>query len=336
MSFLIADVFSDDLFTVRSMMDYIDQQPYVPEEISKWLPWNSAGELSHLTTIEFKDGTIDIVPDAERGAPGYRGSDDQRSAIPVRIPHYPREKTLLAESVRGVRAFGSEMLEAFEAKRNEILDKFSRDNRVTWERTRAAALTGIMYKADMTTPLINWYDTFGVAKTTHEIDFGNANTEVVEELTDAKGKSEDHQGDMSAAGYMLISGRNIQKKIKTHPSVKTAYERWNAGGLFRDDVRDGFPISTDINVVTYTRGKIGAHYLIDPDKAYLCPIVPGMYQTRFAPGTGISTLGAMGVPEYVSVKILDHDEGIDLKGQTNPLSYVQRLPAIVEITDSSE
>ncbi len=36
---------------------------------------------------------------------------------------------------------------------------------------------------------------------------------------------------------------------------------------------------TDINLVTYTRGKIGSHYLIHPDEAFLCPIAPGMYQT---------------------------------------------------------
>ncbi|MBB3520995.1 MULTISPECIES: major capsid protein [Rhizobium] len=334
MSFNFVDVFKDDIFTVRSMMDYIDSKPYVPEEISKWLPWNSAGELNHLTAIEFRDGVIDIVPDAERGSAGFTGRVADRSAIPVYIPHYPQQRTLLAESVRGVRAFGSELVETFEQKRNEILDAFNVNNRLTWERTRAAAITGIMYKADMTTPLINWFDTFGIAQSTHEIDFGNSNTEVVEELTDAKIKSEEALGDLYANGYYLIAGRNIQKKIKTHPTVKTGYERWNAGGLFRDDVRDGFPISTDINVVTYTRGKIGNHYLIDPDTAYLCPIVQGMYQTRFAPGTGIQTLGAMGVPEYISPKLLDHDEGVELKGQTNPLSYVQRLGAVIKITDA--
>jgi hypothetical protein len=332
MSFQIADVFRDDIFTVRSMMDYIDSKPYVPEEISKWLPWNSAGELSHLTSIEFRDGVIDIVPDAERGAPGFTGRDADRSAIPVKIPHYPQQKTLLAESVRGVRAFGSELVETFEQKRNDILDGFNRNNRLTWERSRAAAITGIMYKADMVTPLINWFDTFGITQSTKEIDFDSASTEIVEELTDAKMQSEEELGDLLASGYYLFAGRNIQKAIKTHPTIKTGYERWNAGGLFREDVRDGFPLSTDINVVTYTRGKIGSHYLIHPDEAFLCPIVEGMYQTRFAPGTGIQTLGAMGVPEYVSPKLIDHDEGVELKGQTNVLSYVQRPKAIIKIT----
>jgi len=332
MSFQIADVFKNDIFTVRSMMDFIDERPYVPEQLSKWLPWNSAGELSHLTSIEFRNGTLDIIPEAERGAPGYRGSDPTRFAIPVEIPHYPQEKSLLAESVRGVRAFGSELVEVFETKRNEILTEFNVANRLTWERGRAAAITGILYRADMVTPLINWFDRTGMTQSTYEINFDDPNTEVIEELTDAKGLSEDNQGDASASGYMLIAGRNIQKKIKTHPSVKTGYERWNAGGLFREDVRDGFPISTDINVVTYTRGKINGNFLIHPDEAYLCPLINGMYQTRFAPGTGIQTLGQLGQPEYVSPKILDHDEGVELKAQTNPLSYVRNLKSIVKIT----
>lgn len=209
MSFNIVDVFHDDIFTVRSMMDFIDRQPYVPEMISKWLPWNSAGELSNLVAIEFRDGNLSLTPEAERGAPGYRPDDNVREALPLKIPHYPLQKTLKAESVRGVRAFGSELVEVFEEKRNEILTEFNVRNRLVWENSRAGAITGKLFKSDGTTLSRNWFDTLGITQSTRAIAFSNGNTEVLEELIDAKEQSEDALGDLVASGYMLIAGRNM-------------------------------------------------------------------------------------------------------------------------------
>jgi Phage major capsid protein E len=331
MSFLIADIYRTDTFNTRVMMDYIASQPYLPEMLSKWLPWTSKGELSHLAMIEYREGSLALIPEAERGAPGYRPDDFVRSELPVKIPHFPMEKPLLAEPLRGVRAAGSELVEVFETKRNELLQDFNKYNRVVWENSRAGAITGKLYKANGVDISRNWFDIFGIEQTVHEIDFANGNTDVIEEITDAKDKSEDALGDLVANGYMLIAGRNVQKQIKGHASFKKAFDRFDFGSVFRQDGRDGVIVTNDVSMVTYTRGKVNGFYFIDPDEAYLCPLADGMYQTRFAPGPGMSTLGQEGEPEYISTKLLDHDEGIEFKGNTNVLSYVQRLPAIVKI-----
>ncbi|WP_427145190.1 major capsid protein [Rhizobium pisi] len=332
MSFVLADVYNTDTFNQRVMMDYITTKPYNPQMFSKWLPWNSQGELSHLAMIEFREGSLSLIPEAERGAPGYRPDDYVRSEIPVKIPHFPMQKTLLAESVRGTRAFGSELMEVFEDERNTILQSFTDYFSVNWENSRAGAITGKLYKANGVDISKNWFDIFDVQQTTHEIDFDDANADMIEEITDAKEKAEDELGDLVADGFLLVAGRNFQKKFKGHVSFKKAFDRFDFGSVFRQDGRAGVVITNDVNMVTYTRGKVNGFYFIDPNEAYLCPLADGMYQTRFAPGLGMSTLGAKGLPENIATKLLDFDEGIEFKGDTNVISYVQRPKAIVKLT----
>ncbi len=66
----------------------------------------------------------------------------------------------------------------------------------------------------MVTPLINWFDTFGISQSSKEIDFDNPNTEIVEELTDAKIQSEEELGDVLANGYYLISGGTSRRRSR--------------------------------------------------------------------------------------------------------------------------
>lgn len=327
----------NELFTKAELTGWVNKQPFIPEYLAKWLNWNMEGLTLRTALIEYLHGSISLIPQAPVGAPGYSPDDDVRDGVSVTVPHFPMRKSLFATEFEGVRAVGSELLETVEDKRNKVLLQLNRYNRAIWEVARMGAITGLVIGHNGQIRH-NWYNTFkdedgnALTQTTHEIDFSSANTNIRSELIAARDKSEEKLGDLSADGYIAICGKNRFREITDHPKFEKAFERYNDGSALRDDLGvEGFKIANDIHVVKYGRSKIGNIQVIGDNDMYICPRAEGMYEMRFAPGTGMSDLGTTGRPEYVSTKLLDHDAGIEMKGQTNPLAWVSRLDAIVKV-----
>ena len=329
----ILDIFNEgnELFTKASIADHVDVQPHVPDHTSKWFDWNSQGETTDRLVIEFTEGNLAMIPEAVRGAPGDAPERDVDSGVPVRVPHFPQRDALLASQFMGVRMSGSELLETVENKRNQLLAKFNRRNRLMWEVSRIGAITGLVinYKNQVSK---NWFTEFGVDQTTAEIDFAGSNTKIRTALMKARDKGAEKLGDLTATRWVAVCGTDRFDSVVDHPSFEKAVERWNDGAALRDDLSGGFPIASDITLVKYTRASVAGKVLIGPNDMYLCPVAEGMYQTRFAPGTAMEDLGTLGKPEYVYPKVLDFNEGVEFKAQTNVLSYVQRLEAIVKVS----
>lgn len=331
---IIGDVLRGRVFGQIEIADYIENKPYIPQKTLGWLPWKAEGSYLATAQIEFRNGTLTLIPEAPRGARGDSPIGDIHGAFPVNIPHYPQTATVWAESVRGVRETGSELELAFETERNKVLDSLHNRHLLRWEYAAVSAIMGFVYETNAAGQSVirtNWFTTFGQSQHVVELDLDNASTEVVQELIDIKSLSEDELGEFDASEYLLICGRNFFKKLSGHPDLKAAYNRWNNGEFLRADNRIGFSIASNITAVEYGRGKIGGTYLIDPDTAYLCPIVDGMYQTRYAPAPGTDTLGQVGVPEYFATKVLDYNEGVEIKASTSVLSYTQRPKAIIKV-----
>ncbi|WP_296071509.1 major capsid protein [uncultured Agrobacterium sp.] len=322
------------VFSLRSMLDYVDKKPYIPQHFAKWLPWTTKGVYLNAAFIELREGNLSLIPEAPRGAKGDSTQRDTRGVFPVMIPHYPQTDPLLAESIRGVRAFGSELEQAFETERNDILDKQHNRNLLRWEYSKGGAITGVLLEMDADGNFFaryNWYDLFGVTRHEVEFDLNTASTPIVEKLIECKELSEEELGAFDANGYVLICGKTFFKKLTGHPKMAEIWKRWKDGEFLRADNREGFPIANDIFAVSYSRGKIAGRPLIADDEAYLCPIAAEMYQVRHAPGIATATLGQMGEPEYFSTELLPHDAGVELKSTTDVISYTQRPRAIIKL-----
>lgn len=323
----------NELFSKMALTDYVNTRPYIPEHTGAWFDWNEQGEISRQLLIDFTDGNLSMIPEALPGAPGDAPERDVDSAVPVVIPHFPQRDTLYAASLEGVRQSGTELLQTAETMRNRILDKFHRRHRLMWETSRIGAITGMVinHKGEIRR---NWFNEFELTPTTHEVDLSSANLKIRTALMKARDKGVEKLGDLIATRWIAICGTDIHDDLVDHPSFEKAVERWNDGAMLRDDLSGGFNIASDITVVKYSRATVAGTTLIGPRDMYLCPVAEGMYQTRFGPGTGFSDLGSIGLSEYVSPHFLPHDEGVEFKAQTNVLSYVQRLEAIVKVTEA--
>ena len=328
------DYYNSDPFTVRALTDAINSMPYQPKELGQWLPWDVRGEVTDKLSIEWRDGSLELLQSMPRGSPGQMVEGPKRKIKPVDIPHFPQTQVIKPSEVQGVRVFGSaDELETAEAKRNEKLGLIRRANELTWEFLRAGAISGVTYEKNGDVAQ-DWFDIFGVSRIEHDIDFDDDTVNLNEELTLAKEKSEDELGELSASGYLLIAGRKMHSRYRTHVSTRKAFELPDFSKFLRSDVRPGFVLSDDINIVSYGRAKVGDTWFIDPDDSFLVPIADGMFQGRWAPGDNMAAVNTIGIPEYVSADLLPHGKGIELFGETNPIFYLQRPRAVIRIRHS--
>lgn len=331
---MITDVFQGDLFSTVSLTAAVNKLPYKPQELAQWLPWNAQGIATTVAVIEERDGSFDIVPAVPRGSAPTQAIGNPRAARPLVVPHYPLEATILASEIQGVRSFGSDSdLETIESKRSEKLERASFSQEVTAEFVRAGALSGLIRNKDGST-LIDLHETFGVARNTHDINFASATTDVIAELIDAKEKSEDELGAYLVDGFQLIAGRTLFKAVISHPSVKSAWERWQDGAALRADNRKGFEVVEGVFLRSYAKGKVGSVSFIDPAESFLAPVADGLYETRYAPADTIDFANTIGIPTYVVPEVMEYGRGIKLLVESNVVSWVNRPRAIVRIKQS--
>lgn len=329
-----------DRVELTSAVNYAD---YIPHELEVWLPWNSEGVTTRSVWIDVEeDGTLSIIDEkSPRSGKREYADDVDYSGFTINIPYYPQWDTLIAEATQGRRAFGSaDEAQAYMLELTKKVQRMKDKNALTREFIRAGALQGIIYKKNGQVSQ-NLHQLAGTTPTTHSFDLSSATTDVIAEIQEAVEKVEDKLGKYQglATSYKLIAGKNIHKKLSRHASVREAFRLWSAtgavgnmGSALRDDLRPGFPITTDVDLVSYSKGKIGETFFLHPDKALLCPIIPGLYQTRYAPGTGKNSVNTIGIPETAQIEPLGFDKGDELHMEMAAVSFLERQEAICEIT----
>ena len=324
----------------------VNRQPYLAHELEQWLPWNVEGVTTRDVFIDVSyDGSLSILEESDPRAPkrDYVDKEDW-GGFSLRIPYYVQYDSVIAEAVQGRRAFGS-ATEAmtYLTELTKVIDRMKARNALTREFLRAGALQGKLYKKDGTISQ-DLHQKAGTSPTTKAIALGTTSTDLIQELTDAKQQIEEKLGAYAglASGYMLIAGSAIHPKLARHASVKEAFRLWSAtgavgnlGSALRDDLRAGFPITTDINLVSNWKGKIGNTFFLDPNKALLCPIIPGLYQTRYAPGTGKDVVNTVGIPEYALIEPLGFNKGDEVQMEMAVVSYMEKQEVVNEITSSN-
>ncbi len=327
------DVFEDDAFSVMSLSKAINE---VPE--GQVLPtlldglFSEEGVTTTRISIERDNDELALVPDAPRGAPGQVVVGSKRDLIPFEALHLPVRGTIRADEVQNVRAFGSESeVQTVQAMVAARLAKMRRKIDATLTYHRVGAVTGKIYDADGKRLLLDLYDRFKIEPQVVSFALGTGSTKVLTKILEATRKAEDALiGAGIITGWLGLVGRNFYDAFTTHTSVEKAFDRWNDGQFLRDDLRSGFVFGN----VTWKEfyGRVGAIDFIDPDEGYLIPLgVPDMFVTNFAPGDYMDVVNTLGLPYYASQELLEHNKGVDLEAQSNPLTLNTRPRGVIKL-----
>lgn len=315
--------FTPDLFTTTALTASILKMPFVPGLLGSMGLFEEDGVPSTSVVIERLNGTLSLVPTTKRGAQGNTQADDKRAGIIIAAPHLQVNDTLMADSVQGVREFGTEdQTRAVEAARDAKLAKSATNLDLTLEYHRLGAIQGIVLDADGSTTILNTFTAFGIAAPT-EIDFDLDNP------TPASGALRtvcgtvwrgvtDALGAMPFTGITSLCGNTFFDQLVAHPEARASYlNQQEASDLRTNKTYRSFNFG-DIEFINY-RGS-GA-VAIGATKAKFIPRgVPGLFITRFSPADYIEAVNTIGLPRYAKAEPMKFGKGIEIESQTNPIN----------------
>jgi hypothetical protein len=328
------DIFKSDAFSVMSLTDAINKQPFIPGRAGAVIDWNEEGVTTTVIAIEEVGGTLALVNPTARGGPGSTMGKDKRKIRNLNVPHYQIDDGIYAEEVQGVRAFGQEsqvqtvqgMVDLRMGQHVQLkLDP-------TLEYQRVGAVKGIILNGDGST-LYNLFTEFGVsppAEVAFDLTAGSpvsgavrrVCTGVVRTIANALGGipytgvysfcSDTFWDDLIANAEVRATYLNQMEAQQLRTG--TAYQQFNYGGITFENYR----------------GSVGATPFIAADKVNIFPVgVPGGFRTVYAPADYMETVNTLGLPRYAKQFPMPNDKGVNLEVQMNALSYCTRPGALI-------
>lgn len=334
------DVFNSDPFSMTTLTDAINKRPYKPGRIGQLGIFSAKGIPSTTLYVEEKAGTLSLVQTSARGGPGGTVGSNMRTARAFRALHLQQNTSVLADEVQNVRAFGQEnVTQTVQDLVVERLGEMQDNILVTQEYHRMGAIQGLVLDADGST-LFNLFTEFGVSQQTLDIALATAGTKVRNRIVAAKRLAEAELGGVMISGWRAFCGANYFDALVDHATVIEAY-KYQQGQVLGTDLREtGFNYGGVIweeyrGSVSPQSGGSAVNF-VDPDQAWLVPIVPGMFVTRFAPADYEETVNTMGLPWYA--KQAPDPSGMNkhraLELQSNPISLCLRPRAVIKLTKS--
>ncbi|UZZ64511.1 major head protein [Curvibacter phage PCA1] len=325
------DIFNNDAFSLQSLTRSMIDLPHSPGRLGELGYFTEEGITSTTVSIEKIGQKLSLVSSAERGNVKKGGTKDKRTLIPFRAVHLPQDGGINADEVQGVRAFGSETeVDMVTNLVNRELRRMRRDLDATLEWQRIGAVKGQILDADGTTVLLDLYTSFGVTQTTHNLVLGTGTTKVRNKIVEAKRKVEAALGGLSYKSLRVLCSATFFDALISHPEVVAAYDRWQAGAALRDDMRAQF-VYAGVTFEEY-RGTVSGKQFIADGEAYMIPEgVSDLFIMQFAPADYMETVNTLGLPFYAKQELRYMGKGVDIEGQSNPLTLCTRPNAIVKL-----
>lgn len=333
----IADLFSSDAFSFTSLTAAINEIDHIPQRAGV-LTFMDHGVTKPVSTtsitVERVEQSLKLIQTMPRGAPKERLEGDKRSIRKFEIPHLKVGDTIYADSVQGVRQFGSNTIElSVETKVTEVLTKMSNRLDLTLENHRLGALKGQIIDADGVTVLTDLYESFG---------FINSDGLPQPETFDF-----DLASLATASGDIRVKCQAVKRYMHAHAKTvlpKDALIWAFAGDNFfdaltsRQDVREAW-IGTDqaaamlgsnyaygvfefggIFWENYRGTDDGTTVGIPKDEARFFFVgVPDLYVEAFAPADYIDTVNTPGLPKYAKSAPDPMGRFVEIEAQSNPL-----------------
>lgn len=330
------NVHSGDPYSLESLTAAINKEPHRPGQVSATGIFSEDGVSTLVVSIEQRDGKLGLVEPSARGGPGETTDDENRTKVPVNIPHYQRNDSILADEVQGVRAFGSEnQAEMLEDRINRKANRHAADLTMTLEHQRVGAIKGIVTSKSGST-LLNLYNTFGIAvpaAVSLELDVDT--TDVAKLFQDVRYSLEDDL-DEPYDGLHVFTGRNFHSALWRHKSVKDTFLYNGGASVLRQDVPDVF----EFGGATWERYRTGAKATTDLGSPYIAADearmvvkgVPDLFITRFGPADYEETVNTIGLPYYAKAFPKPNGKGRDLEVQMNAISICTRPETLRKLT----
>lgn len=310
--------------------------------------------FSTLVRLTINSGEITILPVTERGAPATNDQDDGSRTVYVECAHIPHKGNITPDDIQNFL----DIIARSPVKRTvegEVAKKLAR-HRIKHDQTleymEMNTLKGV-WKDGKGRTVMDWYDFFGVTKKRIAFDLDNANTDLIAKTDELSNHIFDNLTDDTSDGVVNLVSREFFNKFVQHPKYEKYYDKTDAmnrlanmpysveGGARGRRTVFGGVIFEEYNaqVTRWDRdggGVRNKERMIASGMGHAIPLgTQDTFCTCF--GAPYSVVGANdeGQDIYVTRKDLDHEEGVELKSQSNPLVICKRPAVLVETTAAS-
>ncbi|WP_223478743.1 major capsid protein [Oricola indica] len=312
---------------------------------------------SQYVRIALKDGVIYVLSAEPRGAPGQIGEDGTETGVILQIPHFPHLEAIRAGDVDGLLEVVNGQITAksldMELARKLIIIR--KHHSITLEYIRLGMLRGVIKDGKGRT-LYDLFDVFDITKKTVDFVLGTAGTDVRAKCEEVVDHTMSNLKGETTSGVESVVSPTFFNKFITHEKVEKFWlqaqnssehrelNRQMRGGnwgrvfefgdiLFRE-YKGGLPVKA-------ANGAISTEANVAANKGHAYPAgTQSMFATYEGPVYHIER--ANEAPDsnggdyiYVSPKVLDHGEGIELKSQTNRLAVCKQPETLVELSTSN-
>jgi len=337
-------------FSVFELTAALNRFPLVPGLVGSLNLFTPKPQTTTVVMLEQQNDTLALVPSQPRGAPATINVRGNRQMIPFIIPHFPLRSTLMADSILGVRAFGTtNELEGIQSKVNGELSSMGLKLDVTQEYLRLGAIKGVIITSvDRTTgiPLsaIDLFAAFGVTAQTDinwPIVYSRAITEAdawsspIRALSSSAARVMANElGGQSFTGLVAICGSAFFNAIAGAPETRQVYLAATGAVTTTQLLGSTYGARISYAGVTYIEyiGGVGNLVFVPDDTAYVFPTgVPELFIEAYAPADYIETVNTVALPRYAKQEIMDFDKGVELETQMNVLPMCTRPRALLTL-----
>lgn len=322
------------LFSVYSLTAVLNRAEYMPGLIGQLNLFTPRPLTTTVALIEANEDRLALVPEIPRGAPATRNVMGQRGITPFIVPHFPLSDTVMADSIMGVRAFGSDnQLEAINDVITNRVNSMSRKHDVTLEYLRLGAVKGIVVtEVDRVTgqPLNtrNLFHEFGI-EPSPPMDWPIAYARPQETtawaqpiralVMQVQRRMADVLGGAPLGRIGCICGANFFDAVATAPEVRQTFLNTAGAAQLRESLF-GLAVAYGGCFFQEYLGGVGGLRFVEPDEAYFFPIgVPDLFIECYAPAPYLETVNTVALRRYAKQQTLDFGKGVEIETQQNVL-----------------
>lgn len=231
------DVFNGDAFSLTSLSGVVDKMDYKPGLLGELGLFEAMPVSTQTVWIDRREDGLNLIPTSVTGAAPEELGSDGRDAVALKAHRLAKGATIYAAEIAGWRAFGSESEQERVMKEySRKMERVRRDVELTQEHMRLGALQGIVYDADGSTELYNYYTQFGesaAASTSFELDDNTTDVRgVCHAITRSMARSSKGAFNTGTTVHAL-AGDDFYDALIVHPQVRETYLNWSAAADLR-------------------------------------------------------------------------------------------------------
>lgn len=319
--------------TQTELDDAINDIPNVPSRLLGSGMFRQKNLTTTSVMVEFTGKQLNLIPNRSRNdAPNLKAFGKGSLVRTFTPTHLNLETTIRPNQIQDVRKAGTKdaLLSNAEVISDELAEHRGNHD-LTLEHLMLGAVKGKIVDADGSTVIYDLYREFGITAASTAMPFGTAAADLgllIEQTERAMKKG--LNGDVSNGCTVLCSPEFFDALV-SHKSAKGAFNRFQDTVLQRDNTNGKFSWrGVDFEIYDY---ELGGKPLIASGQAhgFLRGMRRGFVQYN-APGNMMAQANKIARPFYVSVENEDHDRGVNIYTESNPLPLCLRPQTLMKFT----